>query len=163
VATYLGRYHRSPRRKFGIVVSRFNEFITRRLLLSAIETFEQAGVSKSHIDVVWVPGALEVPYFCDRLAKKMKYEAVLALACVLRGDTYHFECVSNEVTRGIAQVALENKVPIASALITTDTLEQAINRAGLKAGNKGAQAAIAALEIADLNRQLGVKTKSPRK
>ncbi len=140
-------------RRFSIVVSRFNEFITERLLRSAVETLKQAGVPESSLQIAWVPGALEVPFFCRKFAAK-KPDAVIALACVLRGGTYHFECVSNELTRGIAQVALETGVPVATGVITADTLEQAIDRAGLKAGNKGMQAALAALEISDLNRQL---------
>ncbi len=141
-------------KRFGIVVSRFNEFITRRLLQSAVETLEQAGVPEKNIEIVWVPGALEVPFFCQKLARKKKLDAVIALACILRGDTHHFECVAQEVSRGISQVALENKIPIATGVITADHLEQAIDRAGLKSGNKGAQAALTALEIADLNRRL---------
>lgn len=144
-------------KKFSIVVSRFNEFITRRLLDSVLETLEQAGASRSNIEVVWVPGALEIPQFCKKLALKRKPDAVIALGCVLRGDTFHFECVAGEVTRGVSQAALETGVPIASGFITADTLEQAIDRAGLKSGNKGAHAALAALEIADLNRQISAK------
>ncbi len=140
-------------KRFGIVISRFNEFITRRLLQSALETLEQAGVSSRAIETVWVPGALEVSYFCRKLAQK-KFNALIALACVLRGDTHHFECVAQEVTRGVSQAALEYEIPIASGIITANTLEQAIDRAGLKSGNKGAQAALAAIEIADLNDQL---------
>ena len=143
-------------KKFGIVVSRFNEFITRRLLVGAVETLEQAGVLSKDIEIVWAPGALEVPFFCKKMARK-KIDAVIALACVLRGGTRHFECVANEITRGISQAALETGVPVATGVITADTLEQAIDRAGLKAGNKGAQAALAAVEIADLNEQLGQK------
>ncbi len=153
MATHRGRLSTQGKR-FGIVVARFNEFITKRLLDSAVETLEAAGIKKSLIDIVWAPGALEVPYFCQKLSGKKKFSALIALACVIRGDTYHFECVSNEVTRGVSQVALEKRVPIASGIITVDSLEQAIDRAGLKAGNKGAQAALAALEIADLNKQL---------
>jgi len=141
-------------RGVGIVVARFNEFITRRLLESALETFEQAGIKPSQIHTVWVPGALEVPLFCKKLARGKNVDVILALACILRGSTYHFECVSNEITRGIAQVSLEYDVPIASGVITADNLEQAIDRAGLKAGNKGAHAALAALEIASLGMQL---------
>lgn len=140
--------------RFAVVVARFNEYITRRLLEGALEVFKQAGVPQNRVDVAWVPGALEVPLFCRKIFRKKKYDAVIALACVLRGGTYHFECVSHEVTRGIAQVALEHQVPIATGIITANTLEQAIDRAGLKAGNKGAQAALAALEMADLSRQL---------
>jgi 6,7-dimethyl-8-ribityllumazine synthase len=142
--------------RVGIVVARFNEFITRRLLASALVTLEQAGVPRRRIEVVWVPGALEIPFVCAKLARRRKRpDALIALACVLRGETYHFECVSNEVTRGICQVSLEEGIPIASGLITADRLEQAIDRAGLKAGNKGAQAAWAALEMAGLDRELG--------
>jgi 6,7-dimethyl-8-ribityllumazine synthase len=141
-------------KSFAIVVSRFNEFITKRLLESACETLEQAGVSRNKIKTVWVPGALEMPFFCKKLLASKKYDAVIALGCVLRGDTFHYECVSQEVTRGISQAALETGIPAASGIITADHLEQAIDRAGLKAGNKGQQAALAALEIADLNQQL---------
>lgn len=144
-------------KKFSIVVSRFNEFITRRLLESVLETLEQAGASRSKIEVVWVPGALEIPQFCKKIALKRKPDAVIALGCVLRGDTFHFECVAGEVTRGVSQAALETGVPIASGFITADNLEQAIDRAGLKSGNKGAHAALAALEIADLARRISAK------
>ena len=150
-------YHGSfaaPEGRYGIVVARFNEFITKRLLDSAVLTFEQAGVPRDRIEVVWVPGALEVPLFCQKLAEHKEMRAIVALACVLRGGTFHFECVCNELTRGDAQVALEKGIPFATGIITADTLEQAIDRAGLKAGNKGAQAALAALEIADLDRKL---------
>jgi len=150
---YRGRLQPQGKR-FGIVVSRFNEFITQRLLQSALETLEQAGVKKRQIDIVWVPGALEVPYFCQKLSRKKKFNVLIALACILRGGTYHFECVAREITRGISQVALENQTPIATGVITADDLEQAIDRAGLKSGNKGAQAALTALEIADLDGQL---------
>lgn len=148
-----GRF--DPRgKKFSIVVSRFNEFITKRLLDSALETLEQAGAKPSQIEVIWVPGALEIPQFCKKAALQKKPSAVIALGCVLRGDTFHFECVAGEATRGISQAALETGVPMASGFITADTLEQAIDRAGLKAGNKGAHAALAALEIADLSQKL---------
>lgn len=145
-------------KSFAIVVSRFNEFITKRLLDSAVETLEQAGVSKRKIKIVWVPGALELPFFCKKLGASKKYAAVIVLGCVLRGDTYHYECVCNEATRGMSQASLETGVPVASGFITADRLEQAIDRAGLKAGNKGQQAALAALEIADLNQKLTKKS-----
>ncbi|OGW72594.1 MAG: 6,7-dimethyl-8-ribityllumazine synthase [Omnitrophica bacterium GWA2_52_12] len=153
MSVYRGRFN-GRGKKFGIVVARFNEFITRRLLASALETLEQAGVRERDVDVVWVPGALEIPLFCQKLARRKRYHAVMALGCVLRGNTRHFECVAEEVTRGISQAALENNLPVASGIITADTLEQAVDRAGLKAGNKGAQAALAALEIADLGARL---------
>lgn len=154
----MGRIRQSAfnvrRKKFGIVVSRFNEFITKRLLDSAIETLIQHGVSRSSIETVWVPGALEIPFFAKRLAQRKRFDALIVLSCILRGVTHHFECVSNEVTRGVSQVALETGVPIASGIITADDLTQAIDRAGLKLGNKGAQAALAAVEIANLNQAL---------
>lgn len=143
------------RKRFGIVVSRFNEFITKRLLDSAVETLLQHGASPQAVETVWVPGALEIPFFAKRLAARNRFDAVIVLACILRGDTLHFECVSQEVVRGISQVALETGVPVASGIITADYLEQAIDRAGLKSGNKGAQAALAAIEIASLNQLLG--------
>lgn len=146
------RYHSLPR--FGIVVSRFNEFITKRLLTSAVETLERHGVGSKAIETVWVPGALEAPFFAKKLALTKKFDALIVLGCVLRGETVHFENVSNEITRGISQVALETGVPVASGIVMADNLEQAIDRAGLKHGNKGAQAALAAIEIAKLNRIL---------
>ncbi len=141
---------RGEGKKIGIVVSEFNNFITRRLLESAVLFLKKAGVSEKKIKVVWVPGALEVPFFCKVLKKNLNCDGVIALACVLRGETYHYECVSHEVTRGVSQVALESGVPIATGILTLDNLEQAIDRAGLKAGNKGAQAAQALLEMISL-------------
>ena len=142
------------RKKFGIVVSRFNEFITKRLLDSAVETLVAQGARPDAIEIVWVPGALEIPFFVKKLARWKKFDALIVLACVLRGDTIHFECVSNEIVRGVSQVALETGVPIANGIITAEDLQQAIDRAGLKLGNKGAHAALAAIEIADLNKIL---------
>lgn len=141
-------------KKFGIVVSRFNEFITRRLLASAVETLLQHGAKKTAIETFWVPGALEIPFFAKRLARRKHFDALIVLGCVLRGDTIHFECVAHEVIRGISQVALETGMPLASGIITAENLEQAIDRAGLKLGNKGAQAALSAIEIANLNRSV---------
>ena len=142
------------RKKFGIIVSRFNEFITKRLLESAVETLVQHGASPKAIEVVWVPGALEAPFFIKRLALRKRFDALIVLSCILRGGTFHFECVSNELTRGVSQAALETGVPVASGIITAEDLGQAIDRAGLKHGNKGAQAALAAIEISNLNQRL---------
>ncbi len=142
------------RKRFGIIVSRFNEFITQRLLASAVETLRQHGASRRSIETVWVPGALEIPFFAKRLARRKRFDALLVLGCILRGDTIHFECVANELIRGVSQAALETGVPIASGIITAENLEQAVDRAGLKLGNKGAQAALAAIEIANLNKIL---------
>lgn len=149
-------------KKFGIVVSHFNKYITSRLLEGALTVLRKAGVPDRNIKVVWVPGGLEVPFFCKKLKAQKHCDVVIALSCVIRGGTYHFECVSQELTRGIDQVALETGTPVATGVITVDNLEQAIDRAGLKHGNKGEQAALAALEIASLNDQLSIKTKIPK-
>ena len=141
-------------KKIGIIVSRFNKFITARLLESTVETLIQHGATPNSIETLWVPGALEIPFFTKRLARRKRFDALIVLSCILKGDTIHFECVSNEVIRGVSQVALETGVPIASGIITAENLEQAIDRAGLKLGNKGAQAALAAIEIANLNQAL---------
>ncbi|OGW82984.1 MAG: 6,7-dimethyl-8-ribityllumazine synthase [Omnitrophica bacterium GWA2_52_8] len=148
-------------KRIGIVVSEFNEFITKRLLASTVETLMRAGVTQKNVTTVWVPGSLEVPFFCKKVASQVskKPDVVIAIACVLRGDTFHYECVAHELTRGISQAALETGIPVATAVITADSLDQAIDRAGLKAGNKGRQAALAALEIADLNRRLMASSK----
>lgn len=161
MTTYHGKIA-AGNKKFGIVVSRFNEYITERLLEGAVRTLKKAGAPDKNIKVVWVPGGLEVPFFCKKLKAQKHCDAVIALSCVIRGGTYHFECVSNELTRGIDQVALETGTPIATGVITVDNLEQAIDRAGLKHGNKGEQAALAALEIADLDEQLSVRQKGPK-
>ena len=150
------------KKKFGIVVSRFNDFITSRLLAGAVRTLKKAGAPEKNIQLVWVPGGLEVPFVCKKLKAQKHCDVVIALSCVIRGGTYHFECVSNELTRGINQVALETGTPIATGVLTVENLEQAIDRAGLKHGNKGEHAALAALEIASLNEQLFVKVKSPK-
>ena len=159
---YHGKYD-AKNKKFGIVVSRFNDYITGRLLEGALRTLKKAGVPEKNVHVVWVPGGLEVPFFCKKLKTCQRCDVVIALSCVIRGGTYHFECVSNELTRGIDQVALETGTPIATGVITVDNLEQAIDRAGLKHGNKGEQAALAALEIASLNDQLSLVVKNKKK
>ena len=161
MTTYQGRII-AGNKKFGIVVSRFNDYITGRLLEGAVRMLCKAGVPEKNIKIVWVPGGLEVPFFCKKLRTQKHCDVVIALSCVIRGGTYHFECVSNELTRGIDQVALETGTPIATGVITVDNLEQAIDRAGLKHGNKGEQAALAALEIASLDEQLSVKTKKSK-
>ena len=160
MTTYHGKIF-AGNKKFGIVVSRFNDYITGRLLDGAVRMLRKAGVPEKNIKIVWVPGGLEVPFFCKKLKAQKHCDVVIALSCVIRGGTYHFECVSNELTRGIDQVALETGTPIATGVITVDNLEQAIDRAGLKHGNKGEQAALAALEIVSLNEQLSVK-KNPK-
>lgn len=141
--------------RIGIVVSRFNEFITGQLLAGARDALVRHGVDPDAIDVAWVPGAFEIPLAAQRLARSGRYDAVVALGAVIRGSTPHFDYVAGEAVKGIAQVALATGVPIALGILTTDTLEQAIERAGTKAGNKGAEAALSALEMANLLRAIG--------
>jgi 6,7-dimethyl-8-ribityllumazine synthase len=137
-------------RRFAIVVSRFNSFITERLLLSACDGLLRTGARKEDIDVVRVPGAFEIPTASRSLASTGKYHAIICIGCLLRGDTAHYDVIVNEVTRGIGQSAQETGVPHAFGVLTCDTLEQAIDRAGLKMGNKGFEAALAAVEMASL-------------
>jgi 6,7-dimethyl-8-ribityllumazine synthase len=137
-------------KRFAIVVSRFNAFITERLLLSACDGLLRLGAKKKDVAIVRVPGAFEIPSAARTLAETGKYDAVICLGCLLRGDTAHYEVIVNEVTRGIGQSAQETGVPHAFGVLTCDTLEQAIDRAGLKMGNKGFEAALAAVEMAGL-------------
>jgi 6,7-dimethyl-8-ribityllumazine synthase len=136
--------------RFAIVVSRFNAFITERLLLSAVDGLVRAGARKKDIAIVRVPGAFEIPLAARKLAETGKYDAIICLGCLLRGDTAHYDVIVNEVTRGIGQSAQETGVPHAFGVLTCETLEQAIDRAGLKMGNKGFEAALAAVEMASL-------------
>jgi 6,7-dimethyl-8-ribityllumazine synthase len=142
-------------RRFAIVVSRFNSFITERLLLSACDGLLRTGARKEDIDVVRVPGAFEIPSASRTLASTGKYHAIICIGCLLRGDTAHYDVIVNEVTRGIGQSAQETGVPHAFGVLTCDTLEQAIDRAGLKMGNKGFEAALAAVEMASLKAAIG--------
>jgi 6,7-dimethyl-8-ribityllumazine synthase len=137
-------------KRFAIVVSRFNAFITERLLLSAVDGLIRSGAKKKEIDLVRVPGAFEIPLAARELALTRKYDAIICLGCLLRGDTAHYDVIVNEVTRGIGQSAQETGVPHAFGVLTCETLEQAIDRAGLKMGNKGFEAALAAVEMASL-------------
>jgi 6,7-dimethyl-8-ribityllumazine synthase len=155
-------------RRFAIVVSRFNAFITERLLLSAIDGLVRSGATKDEIDVARVPGAFEIPLAARKLAETGQYNAIICIGCLLRGDTAHYDVIVNEVTRGIGQSAQETGVPHAFGVLTCENLEQAIDRAGLKMGNKGFEAALAAVEMASLkdaisSQQSAVrKTKIPR-
>lgn len=137
-------------RHFGIIVSRFNEFITERLFRSAFDGLLRCGAQLKDIEVVRVPGAFEIPSAARTLAETEKYDAIICLGCLLRGDTAHYDVIVNEVTRGIGQSAQETGVPHAFGVLTCETLEQAIDRAGLKMGNKGFEAALAAVEMANL-------------
>ena len=141
--------------KFAIVASRFNEFITRKLLEGAQDALQRHGVADADIDIAWVPGAFEIPVVAKRLAATGKYNAVICLGAVIRGATPHFEYVANEVTKGIAQVGLEFKMPVTYGIVTADSLEQAIERAGTKAGNRGFDAATNAIEMANLLKNIG--------
>lgn len=135
--------------RFGVVVARFNEFITNKLLSGCLDTLTRHGVDRENIDIAWVPGAFEMPLTAQKMVAK-GYDAVICLGAVIRGATPHFEYVSNEVTKGIAQVGLNTGVPVIYGVITSDTIEQAIERAGTKAGNKGSDAAITAIEMVNL-------------
>ena len=136
--------------RFAIVASRFNAFITERLLLSAVDGLVRSGATKRNIDLVRVPGAFEIPLAARKLAETGKYDAIVCLGCLLRGDTAHYDVIVNEVTRGLGQSAQETGVPHAFGVLTCENLEQAIDRAGLKMGNKGFEAALAAVEMASL-------------
>ena len=136
--------------RFGVVVSRFNEFISSKLLAGCLDALERHGADPEAVDVVWTPGSLEMPIVAKRLAQSGRYGAVICLGAVIRGQTPHFDYVAAEVAKGVARVALESGVPVVFGVITADTLEQAIERAGTKAGNKGADAAAGAIEMANL-------------
>ncbi len=136
--------------KFGVVVSRFNEFITGKLLEGARDAFVRHGVNQEDISVAWVPGAFEIPLVAQKLAQTNNYDALICLGAVVRGGTPHFEYIAAEVTKGIAKVGLDTGLPVTFGIITADTLEQAIERAGTKAGNKGFDAAVDAVEMANL-------------
>ena len=136
--------------KVGIVVTRFNEFITSKLLSGAMDGLLRHNVQEEDIQVAWVPGAFEIPLIASKMAKSGKYDAVICLGAVIRGSTSHYDYVCNEVSKGIAAVSLETGIPVMFGVLTTENIEQAIERAGTKAGNKGADAAMAALEMASL-------------
>ena len=137
-------------KRFGIVVSRFNDFISEKLVGGALDALTRTGSRKEDIDILKVPGAFEIPLAAQQLARTGKYHAVICLGAVIRGATPHFDYVSAEVSKGVAQVSLENAVPVIFGILTTDTVEQAIERAGTKSGNKGWSAAMAAVEMANL-------------
>ena len=140
--------------KFCIVISRFNEFIGGKLLSGAIDELKRHGVDDNNIDIVWVPGAFEIPLVAKKCAKSGKYSAVITLGAVIKGSTSHYDYVCAEVSKGVASVSLETGVPVIFGILTTENLEQAIERAGTKAGNKGADAAKSAIEMANLINQI---------
>jgi 6,7-dimethyl-8-ribityllumazine synthase len=140
--------------KVGIVVARFNEFITSKLLSGAQDALVRHGVSDSDIDVAWVPGAFEIPVVAQKMARSGKYDAVLALGAVIRGATSHYDYVCNEVSKGVATVSLQTGVPVMFGVLTTDNIQQAVERAGTKAGNKGADVAVSAIEMVNLMKNM---------
>ena len=140
--------------KVGIVVARFNEFITSKLLSGAIDGLVRHDVNEDDVDVAWVPGAFEIPLVASKMAKSRKYDAVICLGAVIRGSTSHYDYVCNEVSKGIAAVSMENYIPVMFGVITTENIEQAIERSGSKAGNKGYECALGAIEMVNLIRKI---------
>ncbi|MFQ5903603.1 MAG: 6,7-dimethyl-8-ribityllumazine synthase [Candidatus Binatia bacterium] len=140
--------------KFGIVVSRFNDFITHRLLEGALDALQRHGVSDKNIEVFRVPGSFEIPFMAKKLALRQEHDALICLGAIIRGDTSHHEYIAAEVVKGVATTALETGLPVVLGVLTTESLEQAIERAGTKGGNKGFEAAVSALEMVNLCREL---------
>lgn len=140
--------------RVGIVVARFNEFITSKLLGGALDSLKRHGVKDDNISVAWVPGAFEIPLIAGKLAESGKYDAVIALGAVIRGSTSHYDLVCNETAKGIAQVEMKTGIPVLFGVITTENIEQAIERAGSKAGNKGSECAESAIEMVNLIREI---------
>ncbi len=143
--------------KFGLIVSRFNEFFSKKLLEGAQDALVRHGVNEEDIDIAWTPGSFEIPIIAQKLARTKKYNAIICLGAVIRGGTPHFDYIAGEVTKGIASVNLDTGVPVIYGVITTDTLEQAIERSGTKSGNKGFDAAVSAIEMANLIKSIETK------
>jgi 6,7-dimethyl-8-ribityllumazine synthase len=140
--------------KIGIVAARFNEFITSKLLSGAIDSLKRENVKEEDIDIAWVPGAFEIPLIASKMAKSKKYDAIICLGAVIRGSTSHYDYVCNEVSKGIAHVSLDSEIPVMFGVLTTDSIEQAIERAGTKAGNKGSECGQGAIEMVNLIRAI---------
>ena len=157
---YEGRLNRAEGR-FAVVVARFNEVITERLLAGALSAFERHGVESERVDIAKVPGSFEIPLVARRLAQSGRYAAIVCLGAVIRGDTPHFEHVAGQAASGIARASLETGVPVLFGVLTTETVEQALDRAGVKSGNKGYDAVVDALEMADLLRQIDCQSAQP--
>ncbi len=150
MANYIEGNLKADGKKFGIIVARFNSFICEKLLDGALDSLLRSGADDADIDVVRVPGAFEIPLIAKKMATSQKYDAIICLGVVIRGATPHFDVVVNEVSKGSAQVGLDTGVPVIFGVLTTETIEQAIERSGTKAGNKGSEVAVAAIEMADL-------------
>jgi 6,7-dimethyl-8-ribityllumazine synthase len=146
--------------RFGVVVSRFNSFITERLLHGAVDALERSGAEGKHVDVIHVPGSFELPLTAKKLAETGRYDAIIAIGCVLRGETAHYDYVCSETARGLQLAQMDTGVPVMFCVLTCDTLEQAIDRAGLKGGNKGFEAGLGAVEMGQLSRKLRGATKA---
>lgn len=144
----------SDKQRYGIIVGRFNEFIGGKLLGGALDALKRHGASEDQVEVAWVPGAFEIPLIAKKMASSGRYDAVICLGAVIRGSTPHFDYVSSEVTKGVAHVSLETGIPVIFGVLTTDTIEQAIERAGTKAGNKGFDAAVTAIEMVNLIQEI---------
>ena len=154
MARYIEGDLQAAGKKFGIIVSRFNSFVSERLLEGALDTLVRSGAEDGAVDVVRVPGAFEIPMMAQKMAKSGSYDAIICLGAVIRGATSHYDLVANEAAKGIAQVGMDTGVPAIFGVLTTDTIEQAIERAGSKAGNKGSEAALAAIEMINLLNQI---------
>ena len=152
IKEYVGDFTPSEA-KFGIIVARFNEFVVEALLSGAIDQLRRHGVKEANIEIIRVPGAYEIPFMADLMAKKEKYNAIIALGAVIRGSTPHFDIVAGESAKGLSNVASNHGIPVINGIITTETIEQAIERSGTKAGNKGSEAAVVAIEMVSLIRK----------
>ena len=156
VNTFEGKLYAQENDRFCIVISRFNDFIGSKLLEGAIDTFKRLNVKEENIDVIWVPGAFEIPLSAKFAAETKKYAAIVTLGAIIRGSTSHYDYVCAELSKGIASVSMSSGVPVLFGVLTTDTIEQAVERAGTKAGNKGAQCAQSAIEMANLIKNINL-------
>ena len=156
VNTFEGKLYANENDRFCVVISRFNDFIGSKLLEGAIDTFKRLNVKEENIDVIWVPGAFEIPLSAKFAAETKKYAAIVTLGAIIRGSTSHYDYVCAELSKGIASVSMASGVPVLFGVLTTDTIEQAIERAGTKAGNKGAQCAQSAIEMANLIKKINL-------
>lgn len=138
--------------KIGIVISRFNDFITKRLLEGCIDTLVRHGINSDDVNIVWVPGGFEIPLATKKIAEKRNYDAIICLGCIIQGATPHFSFIAGEAAKGIAKISQDYSIPVSMGILTTDNIEQAIERAGTKHGNKGQEAALSAIEMANLSR-----------
>lgn len=156
VNTFEGKLYANENDRFCIVISRFNDFIGSKLLEGAIDTFKRLNVKEENIDVIWVPGAFEIPLSAKFAAETKKYAAIVTLGAIIRGATAHYDYVCAELSKGIASVSMSTNIPVLFGVLTTDTIEQAVERAGTKAGNKGAQCAQSAIEMANLIKKINL-------